>query len=58
MKFSEPIVRKAAASCAEFCCGECPYDIYTSKDYPLRCIHYLMADIDELLNGKEENKNV
>lgn len=55
MKFSEPIVRKAAASCAEFCCGECPYDIYTSKDYSLRCIHYLMADIDELLNGKEEN---
>ena len=58
MKFSELIVCKAIASCAEFCCGECPYDIYVSKDYPFRCIHYLMTDINEFLKEKEENKNV
>lgn len=55
MKFSEPLVRKAVVSCSEFCCGECPYNIYVSKDYSLRCIHHLMIDIDELLNGKEGN---
>lgn len=58
MKFSEPIVREAIKFCSEFECGECPYKIYDSSDYMLRCIHNLMMDINELVNGKEENNNV
>lgn len=51
MEFTEEEVRAAVESCTDFCCGECPYNIYESKDYPLRCIHKLMKDIHSLLNG-------
>jgi hypothetical protein len=53
MKFSESIVREAIKLCSEFECGKCPYKVYDSSDYMLRCIHNLMMDINELVNGKE-----
>ena len=58
MKFSESIVREAIKFCSEFECGECPYKVYDSSEYTFRCIHILMMDINELMNGKEENNNV
>ena len=38
-------VIKGIDCCSEFMCGGCPYKIYESKDYPLKCIHNLMEDI-------------
>lgn len=31
--------------CVEFLCGECPYKIYYSHDYPLKCMHKLLEDL-------------
>ena len=46
-------VKKAIEACADFCCGECPYEHLESKDYPFRCIHTLMVDIHKLMKEKE-----
>ena len=53
MKFSESIVREAIKLCSEFECGECSYKVYDNPNYTFRCIHNLMMDINELVNGKE-----
>ena len=45
MKLKDVI--KGIDCCSEFLCGECPYKMYESKDYPLQCIHKLMVDIKE-----------
>lgn len=36
---------KALECCAEYCCGECPYQKYNSTDYILKCSHKLIADL-------------
>lgn len=36
---------KALECCAEFACGECPYQKYNSTDYILKCSHKLIADL-------------
>lgn len=41
-------IKKGLDCCSEFICGECPYNIYESKEYPLRCIHKLLSDMKEL----------
>lgn len=40
----------ALASCAEFLCDECPYRIWDSDEYKLRCIHLLIKDLNKILN--------
>ena len=54
--FSEQQIKKSVELCAEFMCGECPYNIYEDKEYPLRCVHKLMIDINSLLNSNEERE--
>ena len=46
--FSKQQIKKNVELCAEFMCGECPYNIYEdeNKEYSLRCIHKLMVDIN------------
>lgn len=36
---------KALECCAEYLCGECPYQKYNSTDYILKCSHKLIADL-------------
>lgn len=36
---------KGLSCCSEFLCGECPYNIYHSHDYPIKCMHKLMVDL-------------
>lgn len=38
-------LRKALECCAEFACGECPYQKYNSTDYILKCSHKVIADL-------------
>ena len=40
-------VYKGLEACKEFCCGECPYQIYEDPKgvYTLRCINKLMNDL-------------
>jgi hypothetical protein len=40
-------ILKGLNCCAEFMCGECPYRQYESKEYPLKCIHKLIVDLQE-----------
>lgn len=47
MLFPKDKVLEGLAACAEFCCGECPYQKYEDK-YIFRCIHLLMKDLNEL----------
>ena len=47
-------IYKAVECCASFLCGECPYNIYESKNYPLKCVSHLMRDLNSLLNGGEQ----
>ena len=42
---------EALAHCAEFLCDECPYQKWDSNEYKLRCIHMLIVDLNEMLNG-------
>lgn len=49
MNVNEKRVRKGVECCAEFLCGECPYQEYEHKDYILKCTHVLMKDIDNYL---------
>lgn len=44
-------IYKGLKCCSEFLCGECPYQIYDSDHYKLRCIHKLIVDLNSLLNG-------
>jgi hypothetical protein len=53
MEFTEKQIRESVNACCDFCCGECHYNIYESKDYPIRCIHKLMNDVQALLNKTE-----
>lgn len=53
MVFTEQQIRESVNACSDFCCGECHYNIYESKDYTLRCIHKLMKDVNSLLNKDE-----
>lgn len=46
-------ILKGIKACSEFICDECPYQIYDSKDYPLRCMYFLIKDIDKLKIEKE-----
>lgn len=48
-------VKQAIEACADFCCGECPYEYLESKDYPFRCIHTLMVDIHKLMKEKQHD---
>ena len=45
-------VKQGIMACADFCCGECPYQHLYSLNYPLRCIHVLMVDIYALINER------
>lgn len=36
---------KALECCAEYLCGECPYQKYNSTDYIMKCSHKLIADL-------------
>lgn len=54
---------KGLQCCSEFLCGECPYNIYENKDYPLRCVYKMMEDlnksyeiIENIKNGKMHRK--
>ncbi len=38
-------IAKGIDCCSEFLCGECPYKVYHSHDYPIKCIHHLMVDV-------------
>ena len=46
-------ILKGIEACSEFICDECPYQIFDSKDYPIRCMHFLIADINKMLKGGE-----
>ena len=48
-------IEKGMKCCEEFLCGECPYRIYEdpSKEYPIRCMHKLMVDINDLYFNKK-----
>ena len=41
---------KGLERCADFACGECPYQIYNDETYILRCTHRLMVDLNEIIN--------
>ena len=47
-------IYKGLKCCSEFLCGECPYQIYDNDHYKLRCIHKLIVDLNNLLNGGEQ----
>lgn len=48
---SKEDILKGIECCAEFLCGECPYQKYDdpAKGYTLRCIHTLLVDINDLV---------
>lgn len=46
-------ILKGIEACSEFICDECPYQKFDSKDYPIRCMHFLITDINEMLKGGE-----
>jgi hypothetical protein len=48
MEFTEQEIRESFEACGDFCCGECHYNVYESKDYPLRCMHKLITDVNNL----------
>lgn len=48
-------IKQAIEACADFCCSECPYQyLDNNKEYPLRCVHTLIAHIYKAM---KENKN-
>lgn len=53
-KVNKEKVKQAIEACADFCCGECPYEHLDSKEHPFRCIHTLMVHIHDLM---KENEN-
>lgn len=42
---NEEEILKGIECCAEYLCGECPYQRFERIDYKMRCIHMLMKDI-------------
>ena len=48
-------ILKGIECCAEFLCGECPYEKYDIKDKPLACVHKLILDIHNKLIVKCED---
>lgn len=47
-------IEKGLECCTEFLCGECPYQKYDSKDYPIRCMQMLVNDIYVTYNNLKE----
>lgn len=45
---SEQEIEKGLQSCADFLCGECPYQYLDDKEYSMRCIHTLVEDANKL----------
>ena len=41
-------IEKGLECCAEFLCGECPYQKFDHIDYKLQCIHMLIVDVANL----------
>lgn len=46
-------ILKGIECCAEFLCGECPYQKYEHNEYKMKCIHNLMKDINDLVKNIE-----
>ena len=44
-------ILKGIECCAEFLCGECPYQKYVDPKYLLKCNTALMRDVNELLKN-------
>ena len=42
-------IKQAIACCAEFLCGECPYQIYEDPNHIMKCIHMLIVDVDKMI---------
>lgn len=47
-------IYKGLKCCSEYLCNECPYQIYESNKYLLRCVRKLIVDLNSLLNTEEE----
>ena len=47
MKDKETII-KALKACSEFLCDECPYKYLEDRDFPLKCVHTLIVDLNML----------
>lgn len=45
MKDKETII-KALKACSEFLCDECPYKYLEDHNFPLKCIHTLIVDLN------------
>ena len=45
MKDKETIT-KALKACSEFLCDECPYKHLEDRNFPLKCIHTLIVDLN------------
>ena len=41
-------IEKGLECCAEFVCGECPYQKFDHIDYKFRCVHMLIVDVANL----------
>ena len=54
MNKKEAVV-KALDCCAEFLCGECPFQCYDDDVYNFRCIHQLMIAIKEVKDELQRN---
>lgn len=46
-------ILKGIEACSEFSCDECPYQIFDSKYYPIKCMHFLIADINKILKNED-----
>ena len=47
---------KGLSCCSEFLCSECPYKMYDSTDYIMRCTHKLIVDLQTLVSAEMNNK--
>ena len=52
--FTKAQTLEALNACNEFECGRCPYQIYDSDEYKLRCINMLIESLHEII-FKEDN---
>ena len=50
----EEEIERGLECCTEFLCGECPYQKYESKDYPIRCMRMLVNDVYVTYNNLKE----
>ena len=44
-KDKETII-KALKACSEFLCDECPYKYLEDRNFPLKCVHTLIVDLN------------